>query len=91
MLLLSPFLLLGTLLVLHAASEDAEMKAAVVNDEFEVDYETAASLAGLAIECHDQVLMMFLKPLLSKQQLTAFAEERAIGFVNFASESRNSF
>ena len=24
-------------------------------DDFEVDYETASSLAGLAIECHDQV------------------------------------
>ena len=66
MSLLSPFLLLGTLLVLHAASEDVEKKA-VVNDEFEVDYETAASLAGLAIECHDQVLMRFLKPLPSNQ------------------------
>ena len=57
MSLLSSLVLLGTLLVLHAASEDVEKKAAVVNDEFEVDYETAASLAGLAIECHDQVLM----------------------------------
>ena len=58
MSLLSPFLFLGTLLVLQVASEDVEKKAAVVNDEFEVDYETAASLAGLAIECHDQVLVM---------------------------------
>ena len=66
MSLLSSLVLLGTLLVLHAASEDVEKKA-VVNDEFEVDYETAASLAGLAIECHDQVLfiMMLLTPPLS--------------------------
>ena len=53
----SPFLLIGILLLSTAASsssEDVEKKA-VVKDDFEVDYETASSLAGLAIECHDQV------------------------------------
>ena len=63
MSILSPFLLLGTLLVLYAASEDVEKKAVVVSDDFEVDYDTAASLAGLAIECHDQVLIITLLKL----------------------------
>ena len=52
-MLLSPLLVFG-ILFLFAASEDVNKKS-VVNNDFEVDYETASSLAGLAIECHDQV------------------------------------
>ena len=58
----SSFLLLGTLLFLTVDSSspdsegDVQKKVVVVaNNDFEVDYETASSLAGLAIECHDQV------------------------------------
>ena len=63
MSLLSPFLLVWTLLLLtvDSSSSDSEgdlqkkVVVVVVNNDFEVDYETASSLAGLAIECHDQV------------------------------------
>ena len=58
----SSFLLIGTLLFLTVDSSspdsegDVQKKVVVVaNNDFEVDYETASSLAGLAIECHDQV------------------------------------
>ena len=56
MSLLSPFLLIGILFISASSSSPSEdVEQVVVVNDFEVDYETALSLAGLAIECHDQV------------------------------------
>ena len=54
MLFLSPLLLFLLLVPKENAS------AEVVGSDFEIDYETAKNLAGLAIECHDQVRRRFL-------------------------------